>query len=142
MWDEDDSADYDLPTERERGRWLTAAICFVIGYGLALIVLVIMFDSTWGVLAPGWLLPLVIGVGLAEIVAGIAFWRWKMWGLYLYLAATIVALFPGCIGVCRFCCSSSMRASCRLRWWATSFGRNGNILTASDCGVLHAAEHG
>ncbi len=93
MWDEDDSADYDLPTERERGRWLTAAICFVIGYGLALIVLVIMFDSTRGVLAPGWLLPLVIGVGLAEIVAGIALWRWKMWGLYLYLAATIVALF-------------------------------------------------
>ncbi|MCO5187580.1 MAG: hypothetical protein M9928_02510 [Anaerolineae bacterium] len=93
MWDEDDSADYDLPTERERGRWLTAAICFVIGYGLALIVLVIMFDSTRGVLAPGWLLPLVIGVGLAEIVAGIALWRWKMWGLYLYLAATIVAIF-------------------------------------------------
>lgn len=93
MWDDDNSAESNLPAERERGRWLTAAICFVIGYGLAMIVILLSLDSARNVLAPGWLLPLVIGIGVAEIIAGIALWRWKMWGLYLYLAATIVALF-------------------------------------------------
>jgi hypothetical protein len=95
MWDENDSAEFDLsdlPTARSRGRWLTAAIFFVIGYGLALIIVVLTLESARRVLAPGWLLPLVIAIGIAEIIAGIALWRWKMWGLYLYLAATIISL--------------------------------------------------
>jgi hypothetical protein len=93
MYEEDVSAEIDdLPTERTRGRWLTLAILFVVGYGLLSVVILLTLDGARRVLAPGWLLPLAIAVGCAEIFAGILLWRWKMWGLYLYLGATIVTL--------------------------------------------------
>jgi hypothetical protein len=93
MYEEDVSAEIDdLPTERTRGRWLTLAILFVIGYGLLSIFVVLTVDGARRVFAPGWLLPLVIAIGCAEIIAGILLWRWKMWGLYLYLIATIISL--------------------------------------------------
>lgn len=85
------------PTQKERGGWLTAAIVFVILHGLLMLGIIYGNDLLQGtdVPLPAWFVPSVIGVAVADIVAGIALWRWKGWGFYLYLVSTIVIIALG-----------------------------------------------
>ncbi len=85
------------PTQKERGGWLTAAIVFVILHGLLMLGIIYgnnLLQET-DVPLPPWFIPSVIAVAIADIVAGIALWRWKGWGFYLYLVATIVIIALG-----------------------------------------------
>ena len=42
------------------------------------------------ILSPSLALTLIGLASLAAVIAGIAMWFWKRWGLYLYVVATIV----------------------------------------------------
>lgn len=42
------------------------------------------------ILSPNLALTLIGLASLAAVIAGIAMWFWKRWGLYLYIVATIV----------------------------------------------------
>ena len=42
------------------------------------------------ILSPNLVLTLIGLASLASLIAGVAMWFWKRWGLYLYVIATIV----------------------------------------------------
>jgi cation transport ATPase len=84
------------PVKKERGGWLTAAIILVILHGF------LMLGVIYGnnllaneALPPTWFILSIVGAAIADIVAGIALWRWKKWGLTLYLVATVVVIALG-----------------------------------------------
>jgi hypothetical protein len=85
------------PKQKVRGGWLTAAIVVVILHGLMMLGIIYGNDYLQETPAklPSWFIPSVVGVAIADIVAGIALWRWKGWGFYLYLVATIVIIALG-----------------------------------------------
>ena len=76
---------------------MAAAIIFVIIHGLLMLGVIYGNDLLQGTKTPlpSWFIPSVIAVAIADIVAGIALWRWKGWGFYLYLVATIVIIALG-----------------------------------------------
>ena len=84
------------PVRRERGFWLTAAIVVVIIHGL--LMLGIIYGEQYLLKTDGpptWFILSTIGAAIADIVAGIALWRWKKWGLTLYFVATLVVIGLG-----------------------------------------------
>jgi hypothetical protein len=50
---------------------------------------------TGAALPPTWFILSIVGAAIADIVAAFALWRWKKWGLTLYLIATSVAIVLG-----------------------------------------------
>ena len=85
------------PTQKERGGWLTAAIVMVILHGFLMLAIIYGNDYLQETPArlPGWFIPSVIGAAIGDVVAGIALWRWKGWGFYLYLVTSIVIIALG-----------------------------------------------
>jgi len=84
------------PVHKERGFWLAAAIVVVILHGLLMLGIIYgeqYLQQTDG--PPTWFVLSTIAVAIADIVAGIALWRWKQWGLTLYLVATLVIIGLG-----------------------------------------------
>jgi len=85
------------PKQKERGGWLTAAIVFVILHGLLMLGIIYgnnLLQKT-AVPLPSWFVPSVIAAAIADVIAGIALWKWKGWGFYLYLVSTIVIITLG-----------------------------------------------
>lgn len=83
---------------KERGGWLTAAIIYVIIHGI--LMLAILFGEHSYIrqlpgLPPTWVIATLAGAAIADIIAGIALWRWKMWGFYLYLASIVAVMIIG-----------------------------------------------
>ena len=79
----------------ERGCLLTGAIILV-GISGLLSLLVIFGENgfkTAGI--PTWFIAAAAIAAVADIVAAIGLWQWKYWGLYLYLAATVVSIVLG-----------------------------------------------
>lgn len=84
------------PAKKERGGWLTGAIIFVILHSF-LVLAGIYGNSLLAVeeLPPTWIIYSIVGLAIADIVAGIALWRWKGWGFYLYLFTSIAIIALG-----------------------------------------------
>jgi hypothetical protein len=86
------------PVKKERGIWLTAAIVIVIIHGLMMLGIIYGQELLRGIDAPPtWFVLSVIGAEVADIVAGFALWRWKKWGLTLYLISTLVIIGLGIV---------------------------------------------
>lgn len=83
------------PKKKVRGGWLTGAIVLVILHGLMMLGVVYGNEYLLSNSVPTWFVYSVIGVAIADIVAGVALWRWKGWGFYLYLVATIIIIGLG-----------------------------------------------
>lgn len=82
--------------KKERGIWLTAAIVVVIIHGLAMLGIVYGQQLLRSADAPPtWFVLSIIVAAIADIVAGFALWRWKKWGLTLYLVSTIIVIALG-----------------------------------------------
>jgi hypothetical protein len=79
----------------ERGGLLTAAIILVILHGLIILGVAYGESALRDLTMPPWFVPAILGIAVADIVAGIALWYWKGWGFYLYLGATIAAIVLG-----------------------------------------------
>ncbi len=87
---------HHVAAKKERGGWLTAAIIFVILHGF-LVLAGIYGDSLFAVeeLPPAWIIYSLVGLAIADIVAGVALWKWKSWGFYLYLFTSIAVIGLG-----------------------------------------------
>ncbi len=82
--------------KKERGGLLTAAIIYVFLHSFLVLGAIFGNNLLMGAdLPPTWFILSMIGAEIADIVAGIALWRWKKWGLTLYFAATVVVIALG-----------------------------------------------
>lgn len=82
--------------KRERGWLLIAAIVFVILHSFLVLAAVYGTERTGGQSnVPAWFYYAIIATAIADIVAGVALWQWKKWGLTLYFIGTIVVIVLG-----------------------------------------------
>jgi hypothetical protein len=82
--------------KRERSIWLTLAIAFVILHSF--LVLGIIYGNnllTGADVPPTWFVLSLIGAAILDIIAGVALWKWKKWGLTLYLVGTAIVIVLG-----------------------------------------------
>lgn len=78
---------------RERGGWLSAWLIIIILHGALMTFLVL--DSLKQEYAPNrpFIIATLLIISIADVVAALAIWKWKKWGLYLYAAAIVVGIF-------------------------------------------------
>lgn len=77
------------PAQKQRGTLLT--VLFVIIFVHAILATYVGYMTLQDEYASTtWALPLLTLVSLLCIVAAVAMWYWKLWGLYLYAFACIV----------------------------------------------------
>lgn len=88
-----------VPQKPVRGGLLTAAIVIMAIHGVFNTVALLLIRKSEYYNPPPWLWAAAFGVGIATIVAAVALWYWKRWGLYLYLAAAVAS---GIVGVITF----------------------------------------
>ena len=84
------------PARKVRGGWLTAILIFIVLDGLLGAALLIAFRRADGPPLPV-LATLAALAAVGSIVAGVALWYWKRWGLYLYIVATAATICVGLI---------------------------------------------
>ena len=80
---------------RERGWVLSLAIILVIIGGFISLAVAWSESGLRGTALPTWYIVAAVAAAVADIIAGIGLWRWKKWGYYLYLAATLVSIVLG-----------------------------------------------
>lgn len=80
-----------------RGTWLTIALVVMVLHGLlaAVYYAAAKVDSVY--MARPWLISLMVLHFLANVLAAIGIWYWKKWGIYIYIASTILAVIVGLI---------------------------------------------
>lgn len=85
------------PVHKTRGFWLTAALVVMVLSG---IVAAVFYNAanTPEVDRTRILTAMVIA-NLLDVIAAVGIWFWKKWGLYVYVAATIIALIAGLVTV-------------------------------------------
>ena len=71
-----------------RGTLLTIALVLVVLHGLFMTAVYWTTIGNVGEVA-SWVLPVMV-VALASVIAGVAMWFWKKWGIYLYFLAAVV----------------------------------------------------
>jgi hypothetical protein len=79
------------------GNLLTAAIVIMAIHGVFNTVALLLIRKSEYYNPPPWLWVAAFAVGIATVVAAVALWYWKRWGLYLYLAAAIASAVIGVI---------------------------------------------
>ncbi|NIV28897.1 MAG: hypothetical protein GWN58_05105, partial [Anaerolineae bacterium] len=47
--------------------------------------------------SPVWMLAILFVLGIVDIVAAIAAWNWKKWGLWLYAVSTVAGIAVGLV---------------------------------------------
>jgi hypothetical protein len=82
---------------KERGTWLSVWLIFIMVHGIVATILVLYLQQQEHTARFPWALPALLALSLADIVAGIAAWYWKKWGLALYAISTAVGIVVGLI---------------------------------------------
>lgn len=82
---------------RERGCLLTGMLVLIAlhGVGAAYLIFYLRADRDPGALA--WMAPVLFALAIADIVAAVAIWYWKKWGLRLYTISTAIGIAAGLI---------------------------------------------
>ena len=77
---------------KERGGWLSAWLILIMIHGVFATFLVL--DALKQQYAPSkpLIMASLIFISVATVIAAIAIWYWKKWGLYLYAIATVVGI--------------------------------------------------
>jgi hypothetical protein len=77
--------------KKQRGVALTIILALIFVHALAATVFAYnSLNATYK--QTGWALSVLALVALADIVAAIAMWYWKRWGIYLYAIASVAAM--------------------------------------------------
>jgi hypothetical protein len=84
------------PVKKERGGWLIAILVFILIHAVFSAILLLIYHKDPGPAKP-WLLAAALIISLAEIVAVVALWYWKKWGLYLYVVAVLAGIGVGLV---------------------------------------------
>jgi hypothetical protein len=82
---------------KERGTWLSLWLILIMLHGLVASGLIWYLRAQGNESSPTWMLATLFALGLADIVAAIAAWYWKKWGLWLYAISTAVGIAVGLV---------------------------------------------
>lgn len=80
------------PVKRIRGTFLSILIVLIGLHGLFGVYLGYVSLKQEYQAQTSWILPLLVGVAIATVIAAIGIWYWKKWGLYLYVATQVIAM--------------------------------------------------
>jgi hypothetical protein len=86
------------PVHKERGFWLTAALVVMVLTGIVAAIFYYAAKTPPDVNRT-WILTAMVVANLLDVIAAVGIWFWKKWGLYVYVAATIIALIAGLVTV-------------------------------------------
>jgi hypothetical protein len=81
---------------KQHGAVLTGALVIMALHG---IFAAYLYSTGAPVTSRPWIISLMVVHSLANIVAAVAIFYWKKWGLYVYAASTILALVLGLISI-------------------------------------------
>jgi hypothetical protein len=81
---------------KQHGAVLTGALVLMAVHG---IFAAYLYSTGAPEVSRPWIISLMVVHSLADIVAAVAIFYWKKWGLYVYAASTILALVLGLISV-------------------------------------------
>jgi hypothetical protein len=84
-------------TEKERGTWLSIWLVFIMLHGILASLLIWYLRTQQSEPSPSWVLAILFVLALADVVAAIATWYWKKWGLWLYVISTIAGTVIGLV---------------------------------------------
>lgn len=82
---------------KERGTWLSIWLVFIGLHGILSSVLVWYLRNQQNESSPSWVLATLFLLSLADVVAAIAAWYWKKWGLWLYAISTGIGIVLGLV---------------------------------------------
>ncbi len=85
------------PIKKQRSGWLTACLVLMMIHGIFAALLVLYLREQKSGVSPVWVLLVLFALATAHIVAALAIWEWKRWGLIVYVAATVVSMVVGLI---------------------------------------------
>ena len=85
------------PVKKQRGGWLTAWLVLMMIHGIFAAFLVLYLREQKDGVSAVWALLVLFALAVAHIVAALAIWEWKRWGLIVYAAAVIVSMVVGLI---------------------------------------------
>lgn len=81
--------------KKEHGTWLTAWLVFIAAQSVLYAFLILYLRQQRSEPSPVWVLAVLFALALADIVAVIAIWKWKKWGLQLFAVSTVVSIVVG-----------------------------------------------
>jgi hypothetical protein len=82
---------------KERGTWLSLWLILMMLQGLIASGLIWYLRAQGNEPSPFWMLAILFVLGIADIVAAVAAWFWKKWGLWLYALSTVVGIAVGLV---------------------------------------------
>jgi hypothetical protein len=82
---------------KERGTWLSLWLILIMLHGLIASGLIWYLRANGDESSPVWMLAILLVLSIADIVAAIAAWYWKKWGLWLYVISTVVGIAVGLV---------------------------------------------
>ena len=85
------------PASKKRGGWLSAWLILIMIHGVLAAALIWYLRTEGNLSSPWWVWSILFILALADIVAAIAAWNWKRWGLWLYTASTGAGIVIGLV---------------------------------------------
>jgi hypothetical protein len=82
---------------KERGTWLPIWLILIMLHGILASALIWYLRSQRGDSSPSWILAILFALAITDIVAAIAAWYWKKWGLWLYAISTVAGVAIGLV---------------------------------------------
>ena len=81
--------------KKERGTWLSAWLILIALHSILYAFLILYLRGQSNEDSPVWMAIVVFVLSIVDVVAVIAIWNWKKWGLQLYAVTTVVAIAVG-----------------------------------------------
>ena len=82
---------------KERGTWLSLWLILIMLHGIIASGLIWYLRAQDNESSPVWMLAILFVLAIADIVATIAAWYWKKWGLWLYAISTFAGIAVGLV---------------------------------------------
>jgi hypothetical protein len=92
--DNENRGDREMGEEKQRHGCLTAWLVLMIVANAATAVLYLIAGAAFRQKlpnAPDWVLPVLIGMGVVNVVCAVGLFRWKKWGFYGFLVTSVMA---------------------------------------------------
>lgn len=82
---------------KERGIWLSAALVLLLLRNIVGAIGIFYLRGLDDLETPAWAIALLGLTALADVVAALAMWYWKKWGLTLFGISTVVGIAVGIV---------------------------------------------
>ena len=85
------------PVKKERGWLLATAIILITLHGILATYLISTYPSSQVYVPRPYILPILIANAFIDVVAGIAMWFWKRWGVILFGISAVISAAIGLV---------------------------------------------